>query len=439
MAQRRKSARAAGRTAKARPRRERKAARKPAARAKAPAAKRAAGAAAEKHELAFMYFPEDYRWSHGMMLAIGGAPWGGGETDEANRVGQRLRGSLGDDRAWFAEWASMAEDLERKGRERATAGHDRSGAAYLFRAAHYYHIGERFLQPKTPEGLEAYRRGVACFKEAARRTRHPRIEHVEVPYEGTSLPAILVHAEAVGAGVRRAPAMVYFDGFDITKEIQYFKGIPDLAARGIACLIVDGPGNGEAIRFRNLPLHHETERYARAAYEYLAGRPEIDPQRIGVMAISLGGYYAPRAAAFEPRFACCLAWGAQWDYYATWKERLDRLARKEKLSLSVPWEHLLWVFNVKTPEDALKRVEGFRLDGVAQRIRCPFLLVHGEGDAQIPLAVAKRCFDAVGSERKTLKVFTREEGGFHHCQVDNPSIAVAYMWDWLEDILQPAR
>ena len=167
MAQRRKSARAAGRTAKARPRRERKAARKPAARAKAPAAKRAAGAAAEKHELAFMYFPEDYRWSHGMMLAIGGAPWGGGETDEANRVGQRLRGSLGDDRAWFAEWASMAEDLERKGRERATAGHDRSGAAYLFRAAHYYHIGERFLQPKTPEGLEAYRRGVACFKEAA--------------------------------------------------------------------------------------------------------------------------------------------------------------------------------------------------------------------------------------------------------------------------------
>jgi hypothetical protein len=51
---------------------------------------------------------------------------------------------------------------------------------------------------------------------------------------------------------------VFLDGFDITKEIQYFKGIADLAARGIACLIVDGPGNGEAIRFRGLPLHHET-------------------------------------------------------------------------------------------------------------------------------------------------------------------------------------
>ncbi len=419
------------------------AARKPAARAKAPAAaaKGSMGAAAGGKDLAFMYFPENYRWSHGMMMAIGSAPWGGGEIDEAHRVGLRLRGHIGDDKAWFKEWARMAEHLEKIGRDRANAGHDVGAAAYLFRAAHYYHVGERFLQPKTPEGMAAYRRGVECFKEAAKRTRRPRIEHVEVPYEGKSLPALFVHAEPVGAGAgaRRGPAMVYFDGFDITKEIQYFKGIPALVERGIACLIVDGPGNGEAIRFRNLPLHHETERYGKAAYEYLAARPEVDPQRIGVMAISLGGYYAPRAAAFEPRFACCLAWGAQWDYYATWKDRFDRMARNEALALSVPWEHLLWVFSVKTREEAMKRLEGFRLEGVAQKIRCPFLLVHGEADSQIPLEVARRCFDAVGSQQKALKVFTREEGGSHHCQVDNVTIGVAYMWDWLEDVLQPGR
>ena len=207
-------------------------------------------------------------------------------------------------------------------------------------------------------------------------------------------------------------------------------------ARGIACLLVDGPGNGEAIRFRNLPLHHETERYATPAYEYLAKRAEVDSARIGVMAISLGGYYAARAAAFEPRFAGCIAWGAQWDYHAVWKERLDRIARGEKPSLSVPWEHLLWIFGVQTKEEALKRLEGFTLDGVVQKIRCPFLLVHGEGDAQIPLATAQKCFDAVGSPRKTFKVFTREEGGYHHCQSDNVSIGTAYMWDWLEETLK---
>ena len=383
---------------------------------------------------AFMYFPGHYRWSHGMLHALGSAPWGGAELDEVHRTGLRLCGRAGDDGAWFEEWTRTAEAVERAGRERVRRGHEAGAAADLFRAAHYYHIGERFLQPKTAAGLAVYRRGVDCFRDAAAMARRPRIEPVEVPYEGTTLPALFVHAAPRGAGVMRSPAMVFFDGFDITKEIQYFKGISDLAGRGIACLIVDDPGNGETIRFRHLPLHHETERYATPAYEYLAGREEIDPARVGVMAISLGGYYAPRAAAFEPRFAACIAWGAQWDYHAVWKERLERLERGDAPPLSVPWEHLLWIFGVRTPEQALARLEPFRLEGVAQKIACPFLLLHGEGDSQIPLATARRCFDAIGSRRKTFRVFTREEGGYHHCQVDNTSIAVACMWDWLEDV-----
>jgi len=317
-------------------------------------------------------------------------------------------------------------------------GHRTSAASYLFRAANYYHVGERFLQPKS-DGLAAYKRGVDCFRDAAQLVRRPQIEHVEIPYEGSSLPAILVHAEPLPGRSGPAPAVVFFDGFDITKEIQYFKGVPDLVARGIACLLVDGPGNGESVRFRNLYLHHETERYGTAAYEYLAARPEIDPQRIGVMAISLGGYYAPRAAAFEPRFAACIAWGAQWDYWQIWKNRFDKLDSGNVPSLSVPWRHLLWIFNVATREEAMKKLEGFRLDGVVQKIRCPFLMVHGEGDEQIPLAVARQCFDAVGSKQKTFRLFTREEGGYHHCQIDNASIGVAAMWDWLEDTLQPQR
>mgnify|MGYP003350713608 CR=1 FL=1 len=192
--------------------------------------------------------------------------------------------------------------------------------------------------------------------------RRPRIEHVEIPYEGASLPALFVHAEAIPSRTGPTPCLVFFDGFDVTKEIQYFKGVPDLAARGIACLIVDGPGNGEAVRFRNQWLHHETERYGTAAYEYLAARPEIDAKRIGVMAISLGGYYAPRAAAFEQRFAACIAWGAQWDYHATWKKRIDA---QFKLSLSVPGHHINWILGVDSLDDALKKLEPFKQIGRA--------------------------------------------------------------------------
>src|SRR5258707_10806926 len=243
--------------------------------------------------------------------------------------------------------------VEYRGREIIADGRTTSGAQYLQRASAYYHVGERFLQPKSKEGLDAYMRGVACLRDAAKGIKRPRLEHVDIPYGDTSLPAIYVHAEPANGG-GKVPAMVFFDGLDVTKEIQYFKGVADLVARGIACLIVDGPGNGESIRFRNLYLRHDTEHYASPVFDYLSGRPEVDAKRIGVMAISLGGYYAPRAAAFEQRYACCIAWGAQWDYQKIWLDRFERMARAVTPSLSVAAQHISWVVNATSQDEALK-------------------------------------------------------------------------------------
>jgi dienelactone hydrolase len=396
----------------------------------------------KQEELSFVYFPENYRWSHGLLIGLNMAPWGGAEIGEIQRIGLRLKDHVGNDEVWFREWAREARTVEDRGRERIAEGHGKSGAEYLKRASAYYHVGERFLQPKSKEGNDAYMRGVHCLCDAAKYLKRPKLEHVEIPYGDTSLPAIYVHAEPNESktnGGKQVPAIVFFDGLDVTKEIQYLKGVADLAARGIACLIVDGPGNGEAIRFRNLYLRHDTEHYATPCYEWLAARPEIDPKRIGVMAISLGGYYAPRAAAFEQRFACCIAWGAQWDYQKIWRDRFDRIAASVTPSLSVAAQHISWVLNASGQEDALKKLEPFKLDGVVQKITCPFLMLHGEGDEQIPLPEAQKCFDAVGSKQKVFKLFTREEGGYHHCQIDNQSICSAYMWDWLEDVLKPGQ
>jgi len=390
-----------------------------------------------KDDPTFLYFPDNYRWSMGLLICLSGAPWGGAEIDEVNRVGRALKDKVGDDDAWFTEWTRMADRIEARGRAAERDGHKMTAASCFLRATRYYQTGERFLQPKSQLGLDAYAKSVKAFRDAAAILRRPRIEHVEVPYEGTSLPALLVHPDPEAACRKPAPAMVFFDGFDVTKELQYGYAVADLAARGVGCLIVDGPGNGESVRFRNLPLIAETEKYGTAAYEYLAGRKEFDPKRIGVMALSLGGYYAPRAASLEPRYACCIAWGAQWDYHAIWKKRLEDLASGKVLSLSVPPEHLEWVLGVDSQEAALKKLEGFKLDGIVQKMQCPFLLVHGEGDEQISMEVAQTCFDAVGSKQKVFKVFTREEGGFHHCQVDNITIGVHYMWDWIEDVLKP--
>ena len=393
----------------------------------------------KRDDPAFLYFPSNYRWSMGLLICLSAAPWTGVEIDEVNRVGRALADRVGDDAAWFEEWARMGEKIEARGRDALRAGHKLTAASCFMRATRYYQTGERFIHPRSPRSMDVYARSVTLFKDAAAMTRRPRIEPVEVPYENTSLPALLVHPDREATGARPAPAMIFFDGFDVTKELQYGYGIPDLAARGVGCLIVDGPGNGESVRFRNLPLIAETENYATPVYEYLAAREEFDPTRIGVMALSLGGYYAPRAAALEPRFACCVAWGAQWDYHEIWARRLEELDSGKVLSLSVPPEHLQWVLGVSDRAAALKKLEAFRLDGIVQKMACPFLLLHGAGDEQIPLELAEKLFEAAGSKQKALKIFSRDEGGFHHCQVDNITIGVHYMFDWIADVLNAGR
>jgi len=390
-----------------------------------------------KDDPAFLYFPNNYRWSMGLLICLSAAPWTGVEIDEVNRVGRALADKVGDDDAWFEEWTRMGDKIEARGREAMRAGHKRTAASCFMRATRYYQTGERFVHPRSERSMDVYARSVKIFKEAAAILNRPRIEPVEVPYQNTSLPALLVHPDRDAAGTGPAPAMVFFDGFDVTKELQYGYGIPELAARGIGCLIVDGPGNGESVRFRNLPLIAETERYARPVYDYMAGRKEFDPKRIGVMALSLGGYYAPRAASLEPRYACCVAWGAMWDFHETWRRRFELLDSGKVPSLSVPPKLLEWVLGVSGRDAAMKKLEGFRLDGIVQKMRCPFLVLHGEGDQQIPVTLAEKLYAASGSKQKTLKVFTREEGGFHHCQVDDVTVGIHYMWDWIAGVLHP--
>ena len=241
-----------------------------------------------KDDPAFLYFPGNYRWSMGLLICLGAAPWIGIEIDEVHRVGRALEEHVGDDRAWFEEWTRMGDKIVARGRDAQAKGHRLTAASCFMRATRYYQTGERFIHPRSERSMAVYAASVELFKAAAAIIRHPRIESVEVPYDGTSLPALLVHPDPEAAGSRPAPCMVFFDGFDVTKELQYGYGIPDLAARGIGCLIVDGPGNGESVRFRNLPLIAETERYGTAAYEYLSTRRGPPRSSRGLPAASRG-------------------------------------------------------------------------------------------------------------------------------------------------------
>jgi dienelactone hydrolase len=386
---------------------------------------------AEKKDPAyFMYFPGNYRWSAAFINMLGSIAYGGAEIGELHKIGTLLKGKAPeDDAAWFDACARVADGVTAYARKWDEAGHRYAAAHAYLRACNYYQMAERFRTPKDAVALDVYRRGVDCFHRHVALT-DLEIEIVEVPYENGSLPGYFVHA--LNPRSKRAPCVVFFDGLDVTKEIQFVRGVPDLVKRGISCLVMDGPGTGEAIRFRGYVLRHDYEAAGSACVDYLEQRKDVDPKRIGVVAISLGGYYAPRCAAMEPRFAACIAWGAQWDYHATWKKRIDA---SFKTSLSVPGHHIMWILGVDSLDAALTALEPYRLEGVMRKMRCPFLLVHGADDEQIPLEDAKKQFDACGSRDKTLRVYTAEEGGAQHCQRDYLTLVVADMWNWFDEKL----
>jgi dienelactone hydrolase len=380
----------------------------------------------------FMYFPGNYRWSAAFVNMLGTAPFGGVDISELHAIGRLLDGKSGDDdAAWFDACVKIADRVRGHADSFRAGGNSISASSFYLRACHYYQMGERFRTPKDARALDAYRIAVDCFHRFIVFSGS-RIEIVEVPFEGGTLPGYFVPAQNARHG--RAPCVVFFDGLDVTKEIQFLRGVPDLVRRGISVLVMDGPGTGEAIRFRGLVLRHDYEKAGSACIDYLEQRADVDARRIGIIAISLGGYYAPRCAALEPRFAACIAWGAIWDYYATWKKRIDA---GFKASMSVPGHHIMWILGAASLDEALRKLEPFRLDGVVQRMRCPFLVVHGEDDEQIPLKDAQALYDACGSADKTLRVFTAEEGGAQHCQRDYLSLGTAVMWNWLEQKLQP--
>ena len=377
----------------------------------------------------FEYFPDNYQWS----LATMGALNGGGvisEVDDACRPLKEIS-RQGDDpaalEAWYESWEKVAERVEQLADRDEEAGNYLSAGRKYLRASLYYAAAERMMTNLDSRKLQAYKRLLGTFKKGIQFRREP-VEWVEVPFQGSSLPALFI--PALGSG--RAPCMVHFDGFDVMKETIYSRVGNEYRRRGVALLIVDHPGVGEALRLRGLHSDHATEVPAAACVDYLESRSDVDPERIGIVALSLGGYYAPRAAAFEKRFKCCVAWGAIWDYGEIWERRLKNQAGQR----SVPPFQFTWVFGKDTVEGALEVAKKMRLEGVVDKITCPLLVVHGENDRQIPLWHAEKIIEAaVNSPRRELKVFTIAEGGAEHCQADNSAMLVDYAADWVADTL----
>ncbi len=354
------------------------------------------------------------------------------EVDRASREAARIAAQGQDPNdAFFAGWVAEGGRLESAARADEAQGHGHTAAEKYRRASIMFLTAERMASHTDPARLEVYERVLDTFSNYARLSG-VACEKLRVPYEGASLPALFCNAAPAGG---KAPCMVHFNGLDGIKEFLFLCGFPEaLRRRGVSILLVDNPGVGEALRKGGLYNGPDAEKPAGACADYLAGRPEVDADRLGMIALSLGGYHAPRAAAFEPRFKLCVAWGANYD----WGVRLRRRIAGAAGEKSVPqyFEHIQWVLGQDNIEGAARIADACTLNGIMERIRVPLLVVHGEQDRQIPVEEARRTVEeAVNSPDRELKIFSAEEGGEQHCSIGNMRLCTDFMADWIADRL----
>jgi len=394
----------------------------------------------------FEYFPTNYTWNLALMAACNG---GGiiSEIDDACRplIEAGRRNDAAAQEGWMQSWMRLAERLEGMALADAARGRQRSAGRKYWRAAVYAFVAERLMSPHDKRRDHIYGKALGYFRRAVEDQRRP-VEFVEVPYQDTALPALFVKADPL-PGHSRTPCMLHFDGLDLLKELLYLRGsAEELRLRGISVLIVDHPGVGEALRRRGLKAFPESEVPARACVDYLETRLDVDASRIGIVANSLGGYYASRAAAFEKRLKCCVLWGALFDC----GELIARIAGHDgeasgaqfrtEPSVSHFAEHVRWVFGGKDIAEALDVCRRMTLDGVIGKLTCPLLVIHGENDRQVPVSHAEKTYRlAVNSSQRELRIFTLAEGGAEHCQIDNIANYLDYMADWTAEVLGAVR
>jgi pimeloyl-ACP methyl ester carboxylesterase len=308
---------------------------------------------------------------------------------------------------WCAAWSRRAAVHEDLGKKTLQEGFRLTAGEHLVRAAIYYHFAKFVFVQDVKQMKAAHMKAVECY-DAALAFMRPAGEKVRIPFEKTTLQGILRKPSAQ----KKLPVVVMAPGLDSTKE-ELHAYEDNFLARGMAVLAIDGPGQGEAEY--EIPICGDYERAAAAVVDWIEKRPDLDAGKAAIWGVSLGGYYAPRAAAYEKRFKACIALSGPFDWAELW-DGLPELTRETFKVRS----------HSKSDSDAKRVAATLTMREAAKNITCPIFIVAGRQDRLVPAAHAERLAKSVSGPAELLMV---EDGG--HNANNRPYRYRSRTADWL--------
>jgi dienelactone hydrolase len=304
----------------------------------------------------------------------------------------RITGSISSWDEWCSAWSSVAAEHEQLGRNALAVGRTISAGEHLAQAAVYFHFAKFLFVNDIDQMRAAHERAVRCLDDALPYLDPPGCR-IEIPFEGSAMVGVLRQPARPGPH----PVMIMISGLDSAKE--ELRSTEDLfLERGIATFSVDGPGQGEAEY--DLAIRGDWEVPGAAIIDRLSVADGLDPERIGVWGVSLGGYYAPRVASGDDRVRACIALAGPYSFAEDWDTRPGLTQEAFRVRSKSP-----------DIETARKKAAELTMAGRAGQVRCPLLAVMGKLDRLIPWQHAQRLVDEAGGPASLLLL----ENGNHGC------------------------
>jgi hypothetical protein len=397
----------------------------------------------------------DREFQFGVELALGAAYRQGSDAGEVFATVDRI--SDGDSDSWVQQWTATAEVCHAAAIDAESRGHRVSALAYHRRAATYYATAlYRFAgasDHSDERELGLWRRQRDSWERIV--DLQPVLgERVRIPYEGTTLPGFFFRAPDAEPGERR-PLIVMNNGSDGATSAMWLEGGAAAGERGYHWMTFDGPGQQATLFEQGLPFRHDWETVLTPVLDAMLARADVDPDRVAVIGISQGGYWVPRALAFEHRFAAAVADGGVVDVATGWIDRLpavmqqqlhdgERAAFDRQLQLAelmAPATKATLDFRGRpygvagdSRFDLFTAVSAYRLGDEVDGITTPLLITDPDDEQFFP-GQPQQLFDRLTGPKGLVR-FTADEGANGHCEPMARSLRDTRIYDWLEGYLR---